>query len=71
MKPTEQPPAYTQSGAQQVDTTDLQRRQEELERKEAELSRREAELGRQPMNSKNLEITELSATVITCMKLYM
>ncbi|XP_014666115.1 PREDICTED: secretory carrier-associated membrane protein 4-like [Priapulus caudatus] len=44
------PPPYTQAAAKPIDTSDLQRRQEELERKEAELSRREAELGRQPLN---------------------
>ncbi|KAF7651642.1 hypothetical protein LDENG_00107530 [Lucifuga dentata] len=39
MKPTEEPPAYSQSQAQ-----DLLRRQDELERKAAELDRREREM---------------------------
>ena len=42
IKPREEPPpAYQPSAAQQVDTSELQRRQEELERKAAELQERE------------------------------
>lgn len=44
MTPSEDPPPYSQSAAQKVDTSELQKRQEELERKAAELQRKEAEL---------------------------
>ncbi|CAH1796713.1 unnamed protein product [Owenia fusiformis] len=44
MQPTEAPPAYTASPAQNVNTDDLQKRQEELERKAAELQRKEQEM---------------------------
>jgi len=42
--PNDPPPAYQPSAAQQVDTTELQRRQEELERRAAELQEREQRL---------------------------
>lgn len=41
MTPSEEPPPYSNTGAQKVDTSELQRRQEELERKAAELQRKE------------------------------
>uniref|UniRef100_A0AAQ5YYV6 Secretory carrier-associated membrane protein n=1 Tax=Amphiprion ocellaris TaxID=80972 RepID=A0AAQ5YYV6_AMPOC len=46
MKPTEEPPAYSQPQAQEQSqaATELLRRQEELERKAAELDRREREM---------------------------
>ncbi|XP_053729772.1 secretory carrier-associated membrane protein 1-like isoform X1 [Synchiropus splendidus] len=46
MKPTEEPPAYTQPRAQESSAAaaELLRRQEELERKAAELDRREREM---------------------------
>ncbi|KAG5881540.1 hypothetical protein JTB14_017943 [Gonioctena quinquepunctata] len=51
MQPTQEPPTYTRSAQQtqavpkpSLDTTELQRRQEELERKEQELARREEEM---------------------------
>ncbi|KAI8789118.1 secretory carrier-associated membrane protein 1-like isoform X4 [Biomphalaria glabrata] len=44
MTPSDDPPPYSQSGAQKVDTSELQRRQEELERKAAELQKKEQEL---------------------------
>ncbi|XP_059154186.1 secretory carrier-associated membrane protein 1-like isoform X6 [Physella acuta] len=44
MTPSEDPPPYSQVGAQKVDTSELQKRQEELERKAAELQRKEQEL---------------------------
>ncbi|CAE1152109.1 unnamed protein product [Acanthosepion pharaonis] len=44
MTPSEEPPPYSAVGAQKVDTSDLQRRQEELERKAAELQRKEQEM---------------------------
>uniref|UniRef100_A0A0B7AA97 Secretory carrier-associated membrane protein n=1 Tax=Arion vulgaris TaxID=1028688 RepID=A0A0B7AA97_9EUPU len=44
MTPSEAPPPYSQTSAQKVDTTDLQRRQEELEKKAAELQRKEQEM---------------------------
>uniref|UniRef100_A0A0B7A8D4 Secretory carrier-associated membrane protein n=1 Tax=Arion vulgaris TaxID=1028688 RepID=A0A0B7A8D4_9EUPU len=45
MTPSEAaPPPYSPTGAQKVDTSELQRRQEELERKAAELQRREQEM---------------------------
>uniref|UniRef100_A0A4W5MGP6 Secretory carrier-associated membrane protein n=1 Tax=Hucho hucho TaxID=62062 RepID=A0A4W5MGP6_9TELE len=44
MKPTEEPPAYSQSQEQAWAATELLRRQEELERKAAELDRREREM---------------------------
>lgn len=58
MQPTEEPPAYTKSGQQvlqqqpkpNIDTQELQRRQEELERKEQELARREEEMRQSSYN---------------------
>ncbi|XP_029300733.1 secretory carrier-associated membrane protein 1-like isoform X2 [Cottoperca gobio] len=44
MKPTEEPPAYSQSQEQSGAAAELLRRQEELERKAAELDRREREM---------------------------
>ncbi|ESO88348.1 hypothetical protein LOTGIDRAFT_219442 [Lottia gigantea] len=45
MTPSEDPPPpYSQSSAQKVDTSELQRRQEELEKKAAELQRKEQDL---------------------------
>ncbi|KAK6188890.1 hypothetical protein SNE40_004973 [Patella caerulea] len=45
MTPSEDPPPpYTQSSAQKIDTSELQRRQEELEKKAAELQRKEQEM---------------------------
>ncbi|KAK3770512.1 hypothetical protein RRG08_004223 [Elysia crispata] len=44
MTPSEDPPPYSQSAAQKVDTSELQRRQEELEKKAAELQRKEQEI---------------------------
>lgn len=44
MQPSEEPPPYSQTGAQKVDTSELQKRQEELERKAAELQKKEQEL---------------------------
>ncbi|XP_046574228.1 secretory carrier-associated membrane protein 1-like isoform X2 [Haliotis rubra] len=45
MTPSEEPPPpYTQSAAQKIDTSELQRRQEELEKKAAELQRKEQEM---------------------------
>ncbi|XP_005099451.1 secretory carrier-associated membrane protein 1 isoform X2 [Aplysia californica] len=44
MTPSEDPPPYSQSSAQKVDTSELQKRQEELERKAAELQRKEQEM---------------------------
>ncbi|XP_041370057.1 secretory carrier-associated membrane protein 1-like isoform X2 [Gigantopelta aegis] len=45
MKPSEDPPPpYAQSAAQKIDTSDLQRRQEELEKKAAELQKKEQEM---------------------------
>ncbi|XP_040052898.1 secretory carrier-associated membrane protein 1 isoform X1 [Gasterosteus aculeatus] len=44
MKPTDEPPAYTQSQEQSGAAAELLRRQEELERKAAELDRREREM---------------------------
>ncbi|KAM3600002.1 uncharacterized protein V6R79_015623 [Siganus canaliculatus] len=44
MKPTEEPPAYTQVQTQPRGAAELLRRQEELERKAAELDRREREM---------------------------
>ncbi|BFY98474.1 hypothetical protein BsWGS_01514 [Bradybaena similaris] len=44
MTPSEAPPPYSQSGAQKIDTSELQRRQEELERKAEELQRKEQEM---------------------------
>ncbi|XP_078478428.1 secretory carrier-associated membrane protein 1 isoform X2 [Lampetra planeri] len=44
MKPTEEPPAYSQPQAQSGAAAELLRRQEELERKAAELDRREREM---------------------------
>ncbi|KAL8595766.1 hypothetical protein ACOMHN_012185 [Nucella lapillus] len=41
MTPSEEPPPYSSTGAQKVDTGELQRRQEELEQKAAELQRKE------------------------------
>ncbi|KAK7116841.1 secretory carrier-associated membrane protein 1-like isoform X2 [Littorina saxatilis] len=50
MTPSEEPPPpYTQTGAQKVvDTSELQRRQEELEKKAAELQRKEQDLKNLP-----------------------
>ncbi|KAF6038603.1 CLK2 [Bugula neritina] len=48
-EPFEDPPPYQPSAAQQVDTTELQRRQEELERKAAELQERENKLRERSM----------------------
>nr|XP_046230317.1 secretory carrier-associated membrane protein 1-like isoform X2 [Scatophagus argus] len=44
MKPTEEPPAYSQTQEQSRGAAELLRRQEELERKAAELDRREREM---------------------------
>lgn len=45
MTPSEAPPPYSQTSAQKVvDTSELQRRQDELERKAAELQRKEQEM---------------------------
>ncbi|XP_076443587.1 secretory carrier-associated membrane protein 1-like isoform X1 [Babylonia areolata] len=45
MTPSEEPPPpYSQSGAQKMDTSELQRRQEELEKKAEELQRKEQAL---------------------------
>lgn len=44
MQPSEEPPPYNATGAQKIDTSDLQRRQEELERKAEELQKKEREL---------------------------
>ncbi|CAG5115389.1 unnamed protein product, partial [Candidula unifasciata] len=44
MTPSDAPPPYTQTGAQKIDTSELQRRQEELERKAEELHRKEQEI---------------------------
>ncbi|TWW66295.1 secretory carrier-associated membrane protein 1-like isoform X1 [Takifugu flavidus] len=44
MKPTEEPPAYSQTKEQPQGAAELLRRQEELERKAAELDRREREM---------------------------
>ena len=44
MTPSEDPPPYNQSAAQKVDTSELQKRQEELERKAAELQQKEQDL---------------------------
>ncbi|BFZ01515.1 hypothetical protein BsWGS_04554 [Bradybaena similaris] len=52
MTPSDAPPPYSQTGAQKVDTSDLQRRQEELERKAAELQRKEQELKSAPFTGK-------------------
>lgn len=57
MMPSDQPPAYSPSPAQQQHnqqlTEDLQRRQEELERKAAELARKEQEMKSMGYNSKS------------------
>ncbi|XP_033750581.1 secretory carrier-associated membrane protein 1-like isoform X2 [Pecten maximus] len=44
MQPSEEPPPYSASSAQRVNTDDLQKRQEELEKKAAELQRKEQEM---------------------------
>ncbi|CAG5134490.1 unnamed protein product [Candidula unifasciata] len=52
MTPSDAPPPYSQTGAQKVDTSELQRRQEELERKAAELQRKEQEMKSAPYAGK-------------------
>lgn len=47
---SEPPPAYTPTGAQNFNTADLQKKQEELERKAAELQAREEALRKVPYN---------------------
>uniref|UniRef100_A0A1W7R9M3 Secretory carrier-associated membrane protein n=1 Tax=Hadrurus spadix TaxID=141984 RepID=A0A1W7R9M3_9SCOR len=47
---SEPPPAYTPTGAQNIATAELQRKQEELERKAAELQAREEALRKGPYN---------------------
>lgn len=47
------PPAYTQTGQQQISTSDFQRRQEELDRRAKDLERREEELRNTPYNARN------------------
>lgn len=45
MQPSsDQPPPYTENSAQRIDTSDLERRQQELEKKAAELARKEQEM---------------------------
>ncbi|KAL3866506.1 hypothetical protein ACJMK2_043799 [Sinanodonta woodiana] len=44
MQPSEEPPPYSANAAQRIDTSELQKRQEELERKAAELQRKEQEM---------------------------
>ncbi|XP_060576911.1 secretory carrier-associated membrane protein 1-like isoform X5 [Ruditapes philippinarum] len=44
MQPSNDPPPYTQSSAQRVDTSELERRQQELEKKAEELARKEQEM---------------------------
>lgn len=46
------PPAYSESGQQQLSTADFQRRQEELERRARDLERREEELRNTPYNAR-------------------
>ncbi|CAG2218936.1 SCAMP [Mytilus edulis] len=50
--PSEEPPPYAASGAQKIDTSDLQKRQEELERKAEELSRKEREMRNMQYNDR-------------------
>ncbi|XP_048734311.1 secretory carrier-associated membrane protein 1-like isoform X2 [Ostrea edulis] len=52
MQPSNDPPPYTESSAQKVDTADLQKRQEELERKAAELQRKEQEMRNMQFNDR-------------------
>ncbi|XP_071167002.1 secretory carrier-associated membrane protein 1-like isoform X1 [Mytilus galloprovincialis] len=52
MQPSEEPPPYAASGAQKIDTSDLQKRQEELERKAEELSRKEREMRNMQYNDR-------------------
>ncbi|KAL4227926.1 Secretory carrier-associated membrane protein 2 [Mactra antiquata] len=44
MQPSSDPPPYTQTPAQRVDTSELERRQQELEKKAEELARKEQEM---------------------------
>ncbi|XP_053405129.1 secretory carrier-associated membrane protein 1-like [Mercenaria mercenaria] len=44
MQPSNDPPPYSQSSAQRVDTSELERRQQELEKKAEELARKEQEM---------------------------
>ncbi|XP_052699068.1 secretory carrier-associated membrane protein 1-like isoform X6 [Crassostrea angulata] len=52
MQPSNEPPPYTESSAQRVNTDDLQKRQEELERKAAELQRKEQEMKNMQINDR-------------------
>ncbi|KAK3098720.1 hypothetical protein FSP39_022388 [Pinctada imbricata] len=52
MQPSSDPPPYTESSAQRIDTADLQKRQEELERKAAELQRKEQEMKNMQFNDR-------------------
>ncbi|XP_052831660.1 secretory carrier-associated membrane protein 1 isoform X2 [Octopus bimaculoides] len=52
MTPSEEAPPYSAVGAQKIDTSDLQRRQEELERKAAELQRKEQEMRNMQLQGK-------------------
>ncbi|XP_062617074.1 secretory carrier-associated membrane protein 1-like isoform X8 [Saccostrea cucullata] len=52
MQPSNEPPPYTESSAQRVDTADLQKRQEELEKKAAELQRKEQEMRNMQYNER-------------------
>ncbi|MBN3270614.1 SCAM1 protein, partial [Polyodon spathula] len=65
MKPTEEPPAYTQHAQDQaLAQAELLRRQEELEKKAAELDRREREM--QSLNQQGGESCFCPPALHTC-----
>lgn len=51
MQPSNEPPPYTPSSAQRIDTSELERRQQELDRKAEEIARKEQEM-------KNMQFTD-------------
>ncbi|MGH0180541.1 UNVERIFIED_CONTAM: hypothetical protein FKN15_022331 [Acipenser sinensis] len=66
MKPTEEPPAYTQHAQDQaLAQAELLRRQEELEKKAAELDRREREM--QSLNQQGVHTGTLFVNVFGCL----